>query len=198
MKRPWPSSPELKNDLRFQTVFFRSLATMFAAGVPLVAAFEQLEAQAESVQAKRVAADIAHRVRTGETLPRAMAAQTGTFSVQQLRLIQVGCQSGALERVLMQLADYEEKRRALLMLLSSKLTYPLIVFSLSMVALVFLPTLVLEDLLTVLIDSGQPLPPLTQLLILWARVLGSFWFYLFFGGRRTRTGADRPQTLANS
>lgn len=163
---------------RFQAIFFRSLSTMFGAGIPLVSCFDQLSEQAESEEAARLAEELATRLRKGETLYRAMAAQEDVFSKLQIHLVRIGMDSGMLEVIFRQIADYEEQRRALILQLRASLTYPCFVFLASLIGLLLLPTLAMDSLFAILTESGQELPYLTQLIILWSDLLGSPIFYL--------------------
>lgn len=158
-------------------MFFRSLSTMFAAGIPLVACFEYLAEQSDSEEQAELARDLAARIGRGESIHRAFAQYPRVFSVLQINLIKVGVKSGMLEAVFRQIADYEEKRRAVSMKLYSSLTYPVIVFCISLVGLFVLPTFAMGGLFEMLRGSGLELPLLTRLIMVWADLVRSPWLY---------------------
>lgn len=150
---------------------------MFSAGVPLTLCFDQLEAQSDSVQTSQVAASVAARLRQGESLHAAFAARPDAFSPLQVHLVRVGTQSGSLEHIFTQLAVYEEQKRDLIQRLKATFTYPILVFAIGMLGLFCLPTLVMGGLFGMLEGSGQPLPLLTRILLAWAHLLRTVWFY---------------------
>lgn len=161
------------------SIFFRSLATMFGAGVPLVSCFEQLELQAHSAASAFIPRDISRRLQQGERLHFAFECHRHFFTGLHVHMIKVGTDTGMLELILRQLALYEEKKRALLLKVRSTLIYPLAVFGISLVGLMFLPTVVMGGLLDTLRESSNRLPLLTRVIITWSDLLTSAWFYPF-------------------
>ena len=185
---------------RFQALFFRSLSTMFGAGIPLVSCLEQLSEQWETDDGRQLAEQIAGRLREGQPIHRAMGMDNAAFSDLQLHLMKIGTQTGMLELIFRQLANYEEQRRALVLKLRSTLTYPCVVFGLSLVILMFLPAFAMDGLFSILENSGQELPLLTRVIIKWGDLLGSFWLYLVlfisvFVFKATVEGAWRADAL---
>ncbi|MCA9794309.1 MAG: type II secretion system F family protein [Candidatus Eremiobacteraeota bacterium] len=150
---------------------------MFSAGISLALCFDQLEAQSDSPQTSQIAASVAARLRKGESLHQAFAARPDAFTPLQIHLIRVGTQSGSLEHIFTQLAVYEEQKRELIQRLKATFTYPILVFAIGMLGLFCLPTLVMGGLFGMLESSGQPLPLLTRVLLGWAHLLRTLWFY---------------------
>jgi type IV pilus assembly protein PilC len=86
----------------------RTLATMFAAGVPLVDALDSVAGAAGN----QVYADATRRIRTdvstGTSLSNAMIA-TDVFPNMVLQMTQIGEESGSLDGMLNKVADFYER-----------------------------------------------------------------------------------------
>lgn len=162
-------------------VFFRSLATMFRAGVPINKALELLEEQFSDREATAVLVKISERVRSGHYLSRAMSSCPGVFTQMQLHLVGIAENSGTLDVVLHELAGYEEKQRALLMKVKNAITYPAITLTISLVLLVWLPPFLMDGYFKMITESGQELPLLTKLMLNFSNLMHSPWLYLALG-----------------
>ena len=88
--------------------FARTLATMFAAGVPLVEALDSVAgATGNSVYSKAVNR-IRENVSTGQQLQLSMQ-QTGLFPNMVVQMVAIGEESGALDSMLSKVADFYEE-----------------------------------------------------------------------------------------
>ncbi|HEB80473.1 MAG TPA: type II secretion system F family protein, partial [Chromatiales bacterium] len=88
--------------------FARTLATMFAAGVPLVEAMESVAgATGNSVYSKTVFR-MREDVSTGQQLQLSMQ-QTGLFPNMVVQMVAIGEESGALDSMLGKVADFYEE-----------------------------------------------------------------------------------------
>ena len=110
----------------------RTLATMFAAGVPLVESLDAVGgASGNSVFAagtKRIQTDVA----TGTSLTNAMAS-TGLFPTMVLQMTQIGEESGSLDGMLSKVADFYEREVDDAVAALSSLLEPLIIVFLGVV-----------------------------------------------------------------
>jgi len=87
--------------------FARTLATTFAAGVPLVEALESVEGATGNIVYKRAVANIREEVASGTQLQFAMR-QTGVFPSMAIQMTAIGEESGALDAMLEKVASYYE------------------------------------------------------------------------------------------
>lgn len=169
---------QLFADSQNSAVFFRSLGTMFEAGVPLHRALDNLTQQASSPAYQKAAQSISNSLQIGKSLNRAMAEHPRLFTSLHLRVIQSGEVSGKLGHVLLGLATYEERNLSLSRQVKGSLVTPVLV-SLVCLALVFvLPPLCLKGMLLMLNESGVALPWPTLVLLQLSQWLSSPWFYL--------------------
>uniref|UniRef100_UPI002B1E88E1 type II secretion system inner membrane protein GspF n=1 Tax=Pseudomonas canavaninivorans TaxID=2842348 RepID=UPI002B1E88E1 len=141
------------------------LSTSIQAGLPLE---ESLGAVAQQSQKRRVAhllAAVRSRVMEGHALATALRAFPQAFPELFCSTVAAGEQSGHLGQVLEQLASYTQARQASRQRIQLALVYPLILMLACVAIVAFLLGYVVPDVVKIFIDSGQPLPWLTQALI---------------------------------
>ncbi|EKF74249.1 type IV pilus assembly protein TapC [Alcanivorax hongdengensis A-11-3] len=100
----------LVGDLTFKATvarYARTLATTFAAGVPLVEALDACAGATGNVVYRRAVLRIKEDVSTGQQLQFAMRA-TGVFPAMALQMTAIGEESGALDAMLEKVAIYYE------------------------------------------------------------------------------------------
>lgn len=78
-------------------LFFRQLATMITAGVPIASAIEILVEQTENKRLKRVIAKIYDRVSSGVTLGAVLSEYPKVFDTLTSSLVKSGEESGSLD-----------------------------------------------------------------------------------------------------
>jgi type IV pilus assembly protein PilC len=87
--------------------FARTLATMFAAGVPLVEAMESVAGATGNIVYEEATLRMKDEVATGQRLQRAME-NTGLFPNMVVQMIAVGEESGSLDTMAGKVADFYE------------------------------------------------------------------------------------------
>ena len=90
-------------------LMYRQMAMLLESGIDIVASLELLQEQAANRAQKKVLGDVIADLRAGHQLSKALGKHPHVFSSIYCRLIGVGEQSGDLETVLRQVADYMEK-----------------------------------------------------------------------------------------
>ena len=88
--------------------FARTLSTMFAAGVPLVDAMDNVAAASGNSVYKKAIARIRDDIATGGTLQGSLAADEKLFPSMLVQMVGIGEESGALDEMLSKVADYYE------------------------------------------------------------------------------------------
>jgi type IV pilus assembly protein PilC len=107
-----------------EVVFYtRQLATMLDGGVPLARALSQL-AKAQKPGFKKIIEQVANDISFGHTYSEAISRHRGAFSNMYVSLIHSGEISGALERVMEDLATYMENIEALKAKVKVAMRYP--------------------------------------------------------------------------
>ena len=177
----------------------RQLATLVNAGVPLVEALTALVEQTEHRALKSVFARVRERVNEGSTLADALVG-TGRFDNLFVSMVRAGEASGALDAVLVRIADYSEDSVRLNNRVLSILTYPLFMLAFAGIVVGVMATLVLPQITQLLIDQNIPLPWYTKAVIGFSDLLRGYWWLLIlliitavFGYRavgRTKRGRE--------
>ncbi len=94
-------------------VVTRELATLLKAGLPLDRAFEILINLAPTPKVAELLGKVRNEIRGGASLSRALDGQRGTFSRFYVNMIRAGEAGGSLPTVLLRLAEYMERAKAL-------------------------------------------------------------------------------------
>ncbi len=119
-----------------QLTFFRQLASMHKAGVPLVQSLDTLARSTRSGKLRQVIEDMRAHVLEGKNISEAMEKYPEVFSALQVNLIRAGEQGGVLERSLAQLTDYLEREIRLRNEINSKTFYPKLLIVVSLLIIV--------------------------------------------------------------
>lgn len=144
-----------------QAIFFRSLSTLFAAGIPLARALSILSTQSEDARMAAVAEGLHRQVVMGQALSKAME-NTRVFTSFQVRMVAVAERTGRLGGVLEHVADYQEVVQRDRVRLRSALAYPALVLTGCLITLFVLPGFLMSGQFQLLRELKVPLPWLTR------------------------------------
>lgn len=146
-------------------LFTRQLASLLEASLPLEQAFSALQEQAERTYVRDLVASIRSEVMGGASLSDALAKHPRDFADIYRALVASGEQIGQLARVLSRLADYIERRNALVQKVKLAFTYPAIVTVVAFLIVIFLLTYVVPQIVSVFANTKQKLPFLTVVML---------------------------------
>ncbi|MES2319807.1 MAG: type II secretion system inner membrane protein GspF [Pseudomonadota bacterium] len=146
-------------------LFTRQLASLLEAGLPLEQAFTALLEQAERPYVRDLIASIRSEVMGGASFSDALSRYPRDFAEIFRALVASGEQIGHLARVLTRLADYIERRNALVQKVRLAFTYPAIVTVVAFAIVIFLLTYVVPQIVSVFTNTKQKLPLLTMLML---------------------------------
>jgi general secretion pathway protein F len=159
----------------------RELATLLRAGLPLDRSVEIMISLAATPRVAEVLKNIRNDVRGGTALSRALENQKGVFSRFYVNMIRAGEAGGSLPQVLLRLAEYMERSKALRDNISASLTYPVFLAVISLVAVVVLLTAVVPRFKPIFASAGKAVPLATQLVIWSGDTLRNFGPVLLVG-----------------
>ena len=142
-------------------LFTRQLASLLEASLPLEQAFTALLEQAERPFVRDLIASIRAEVMGGSSLSDALSQHPRDFAEIYRALVASGEQIGQLSRVLSRLADFIERRNALVQKVKLAFTYPAIVTVVAFAIVIFLLTYVVPQIVSVFANTKQKLPFLT-------------------------------------
>ncbi|TFW22157.1 type II secretion system protein GspF [Massilia arenosa] len=146
-------------------LFTRQLASLLEAGLPLEQAFTALMDQAERTYVRDLVASIRSEVMGGSSFSDALARHPRDFDEIYRALVASGEQIGQMERVLARLADYNERRIALVQKVRLAFLYPAIVTCVAFAIVIFLLTYVVPQIVSVFANTKQKLPVLTVVML---------------------------------
>jgi type IV pilus assembly protein PilC len=152
-------------------VFSRQLATMLAAGIPLVQSFEIVGNGNDKPAMQKLILDIKADVEGGTSLHEALAKHPLHFDDLFVNLVEAGEQAGALETLLDKIATYKEKTEALKKKVKKALFYPAAVMVVAVVVTVILLIFVIPQFEELFKGFGADLPAFTQFVIDMSRGL---------------------------
>lgn len=144
--------------------FTRQLAILINAGVPILESLEILEQQEKNPTLKKVVRNISVQVEEGKSLYDAMMGQLG-FTKLYCSLVRAGESAGILDTILNKLAEFLEKAEKLKKQVKSALTYPVIVVIVGIAVVFGLMTFVVPQFVSILQESSQEIPWVTQTVI---------------------------------
>jgi general secretion pathway protein F len=156
-------------------VVTRQLSTLVSAGLPLVDCLSALIDQVDSERLKGIFTRIRERVNEGMSLADALAEHPKVFGDLYVNMVRAGEASGALDVVLLRLADYAESTARLRSKLRAALTYPMVMLVLGSVILLFLLSYVVPKITRIFTESKQVLPLPTRLLMAISGWLAAWW-----------------------
>lgn len=159
-------------------IFFRQLATMLTAGIPLVQSFEIVGAGHEKPSMQALILDIKAQIESGLTLHEAFAKHPLYFDDLSVNLVEAGEQAGALETLLDKIASYKEKTEAIKKKIKKALFYPTAVMFVAVIVTTILLIFVIPQFESLFKGFGADLPAFTQMVINMSRFMQSNGFYL--------------------
>jgi type IV pilus assembly protein PilC len=146
-------------------VFSRQLATMLAAGIPLVQAFEIVGNGSDKPAMQRLILDVKGDVEGGTSLHEALGKHPLYFDDLYVNLVEAGEQAGALESLLDKIATYKEKTEALKKKVKKALFYPAAVLAVAVIVTIVLLVFVIPQFESLYKGFGADLPAFTQFVI---------------------------------
>ncbi|MDH4106941.1 MAG: type II secretion system F family protein [Gammaproteobacteria bacterium] len=146
-------------------IFSRQLATMLAAGIPLVQAFEIVGNGHENAAMQKLILAIKADVEGGSSLAESLGKHPLYFDDLFVNLVESGEQAGALETLLDKIATYKEKTEAVKKKIKKALTYPAAVVVVAFVVTIILMIFVIPAFEDLFRGFGADLPAFTRLVI---------------------------------
>ena len=170
-----------KANVKEVAVFFRQLATLAEAKVPLVEGLRILVKQQTNRFLKDTLFQIASDVEGGTSFSEALERHSKVFSPFYISIIKSGEASGRIQESLIYLADHLERQYDFNNKVKGAMMYPaLIIIGFGTVAFIMM-TFILPKLLAVFKESGQELPLPTKLLISLSNIFQNYWYFIIIG-----------------
>ncbi len=167
------------------TTTTRQLATLLQAGLPLVRAIRTLERQAKGSDPSlnKVLGNLADQVEGGATFSEALSAHPKSFNKLYVSMVRAGEASGAMEVVLVRLAEFMEKAARIAGKVKSALMYP--------IAVLFIAGTITAGLMIFIVPKfskmfdemlpGEPMPAITTFVVGCSNAMANHALSVFAG-----------------
>lgn len=157
--------------------FTRQLATMVEAGLPLIQALTILTNQARPALQK-VLQSVIRSIEGGENFGKALSKHDKVFDSIYVALVQAGEAAGALDTILLRMADTLEKQKEFKSKTKGALIYPGIVLTALAGVMTIMMIFVVPQMTSLYADFGADLPVMTQILIDVSNFFRNQWYVL--------------------
>lgn len=146
--------------------FFRELAALLSAGIPIHTALAHLlDSTKADTGYGQLAADLHRAVTHGTSLSHAMEMHAHVFAPSLIGMVRAGEESGTLDTVLREAADFLTEEHALRESLRSALAYPLFLLAATVLSLVLMTMFILPVFAVLLRELQADLPLPTRMLL---------------------------------
>ncbi len=159
-------------------IMTRQLASLLNAGIPLVESLGALIDQIDNVRLKTVLTEVREEVMAGARMSDALKKHPKIFSDLYVNMINAGESSGALDIVLLRLADFTEGQSKLRSKIIGAMIYPLIMTIVGIALMAMLLIYVVPKVTKIFEDVNAALPLPTRVLMAFSNALKDYW-YLF-------------------
>ncbi|MGQ9660495.1 MAG: type II secretion system F family protein [Thermochromatium sp.] len=157
-------------------VFTRQLATMMAAGVPLVQAFDIVGRGHENPKMQDLILAIKQDIESGTAMSVALAKYPLYFDDLMCNLVAAGEQAGVLEVLLDKIATYKEKTESIKGKIKKALFYPAAVIVVAIVVTVVILLFVIPQFKELFTSFGADLPAFTLMVIGLSDSIREWWW----------------------
>ncbi|HQR37019.1 MAG TPA: type II secretion system F family protein [Blastocatellia bacterium] len=142
----------------------QQLAALLRAGIPILQAIQILGKRQKNEQLRVILQDVEERIKTGEALSDAFAAQGEAFPRMYVASVLAGERSGSLDEVLARYVSYTKGMSEISRKLRKSMTYPIILICASMILIAVLTTFVVPQFAT-LYGQARKLPAITMVVV---------------------------------
>jgi type IV pilus assembly protein PilC len=145
--------------------FTRQFATMIGAGLPMVQCLEILGQQMDSAEFRKIIGEIKESVQAGTTLSEALRKHNKIFDELFVNMVEAGETGGALDTILIRLANYREKADALARKVKGALVYPIVVSVVAVSVTVLMLKFIVPVFAKMFSSLGAALPEPTRIVM---------------------------------
>jgi general secretion pathway protein F len=156
----------------------RQFAVLLQAGMPLVEALSALQTQTSKPRLQKALYDVRDYVKGGGSLGEALSHHPRIFSQLYTNMVRSGEASGALEQVLLRLADIEEQQAKLRARLISMMVYPAFMALFAVGVITFMMMVIVPRITQIFAKQKQELPKITKVMVGMSHFVGHYWWLI--------------------
>lgn len=159
--------------------FSRQIAGMLGSGISVIRAIKIMEERDVKPAIKKVYEVIYEEIQRGNTLSEAMEVSGGSFPDLMINIYKAGEASGQLELSARKMADHYDKEYKLKGKIKSAMTYPIILFGVTILVVIMVFTLILPQFFDLF--EGIELPAITKLMLVISNSLTQYSLFYIIG-----------------
>ncbi len=159
-------------------ILSRQIATLFEAQVSALRVFRLLAAEVTNKRLSDTLTAVADDIQGGSPISKALARHPKIFASFYVNMVHAGEESGKLSETFGYLADYLDRTYDVVSKAENALIYPIFVIGVFFAVMALMLTLVIPKISAVLIDSGQPVPVYTAIVIGFSNFLVHYGFFV--------------------
>ena len=157
-------------------IFSRQIATMMAAGIPMVQSFDIIANGQKNPRMKNILIDVKQAIEGGSSLNEALALHPVQFDELYRNLVQAGESAGVLDTVLDTVATYKERTESIKSKIKKALFYPIMILVVALLVSMILLLFVVPVFEDTFKNAGAELPAPTQIVVSASRFMQSYWW----------------------
>lgn len=161
--------------------FSRQMAAFVRAGIPIVDAIDTVREGTTNDRFNAILGDVAEQIQGGTPFSEALGRHREVFPSYYLGILRSAEVTGRLDVVLDQLSEYLERDVEARQKVKSALTYPAIVFVMSIATVVILVAWVLPRFTSFFEEFDAELPLPTRMLLNMSHFVQAWWWALIVG-----------------
>ena len=158
-------------------ILSRQISTLFEAQVSALKAFTMLAGNTENKLLGRKLMAIGDDLQAGVSISGALSRHPDVFSNFYVNMVKVGEETGKLNQTFAHLADYLDRQYALTSKTRNALIYPAFVVATFFIVMPLMFTVVIPKLSAIILDSGQPPPFFTSVVIAISNLFVHYGFF---------------------
>lgn len=161
------------------TLLIKQFLLVIKSGMPLLRAFDIVIKGQENKKLDKILSDIKVNVENGLSLSEAFGLYPKVFDPLLINFLAIGEKGGILEVLLQKYIDYQDKSAWLWRKIKAALTYPAIVFVVSIAVLAIVLGFVVPQFSAIFAGFGAILPAPTLMVVGLSNLIINYWLLLF-------------------
>jgi len=159
-------------------VAIRELATFVSSKLPLDECLTGVVSQMKDGKLKKVFEEIQKKIREGKSFSEALKDFPSIFSDMVISMVRAGEETGTLDKILLRISDFLEKRQSFKNKIRSIMSYPLFMLFISIAVFIFLLSFVTPTITRIFAQIDMKLPVPTVMLIKISGFFKKWWIYI--------------------
>jgi type IV pilus assembly protein PilC len=182
------------------SLFSRQLASMLNSGIPLTRCLYALGEQASNQTLGNAVVEVARNVESGMSFSESLSAYPEIFSPIYIDMVKSGEVGGAMEEVLVRLANQLNSEKTLKDNIRTAMFYPAVVIAFAVIVLLAMLFFIVPVFMQ-FFPAGMALPLPTRIIISVSNILRGYWYLclltaiLGFFGLRYYIGSEAGRVL---